>query len=83
MTEKEARDILSGYREIDDDTGERYGYTIQECCGKDGDGYLFRCRAEGVEYSGTDDLPILAVYPDKTVIAVPIRDVIKIKGDLT
>ena len=43
MTEQEAREILQKFREKDDDTGEEYGYIIQECCGRDGTGYVFRC----------------------------------------
>lgn len=72
MSENEARKILSDYKEVDDDTGKTYGYIIQECCGKDGDGYLFQCKAEGVEYDNTQTLPILAVYPDGTVLTLPL-----------
>ena len=71
MTENEARHILSNYRELDDDTGEEYGYIIQECCGKDGEGYVFRCKAEGAEYDETQDLPLLAVYPEGMVLIIP------------
>ena len=71
MTENEARDILSHFRELDDDTGEEYGYIIQECCGKDGEGYVFRCKAEGAEYDETQDLPLLAVYPEGMVLIIP------------
>ena len=72
MTEQEARKSLQGYQEIDDDTGEKYGYIIQESCGKDGEGYIFRCKVEGVDYSPKDNLPLLGVYPDGTVISIPI-----------
>lgn len=72
MTEQEARKILKSYRETDDDTGEKYGYIIQESCGKDGEGYIFRCKAEGVDYSPKDNLPLIGVYPDGTVISIPI-----------
>ena len=61
MTEQEAREILQKFREKDDDTGEEYGYIIQECCGKDETGYVFRCS-----------LPLMAVYPDGTVLNTPI-----------
>lgn len=75
MTEKEARKILQDYRETDDDTGEEYGYVIQECCGTDGDGFVFQCKVEGVDYDALDavtgNLPLLAVYPDGTVVNVP------------
>ena len=30
MTENEARTILQDYRETDNDTGEEYGYVIQD-----------------------------------------------------
>lgn len=72
MTEKEARKILQDYHETDDNTDEEYGYVIQECCGTDGNGYVFRCKAEGVEYGKDTNLPLIAVYPDGTVIPVPI-----------
>ena len=75
MTENEARTILQDYRETDNDTGEEYGYVIQECCGKAGEGYVFRCKIEGVDYDTLDDvmrnLPLIAVYPDGTVVNVP------------
>ena len=75
MTENEARTILQDYREMDDDTGEEYGYVIQECCGKDGEGYVFQCKIEGVDYDTLDDvmrnLPLMAVYPDGTVANIP------------
>ena len=75
MTENEARTILQDYRETDNDTGEEYGYVIQECCGKDGEGYVFSCKIEGVDYDTLDDvmrnLPLIAVYPDGTVVNVP------------
>ncbi len=75
MTENEARAILQDYRETDNDTGEEYGYVIQECCGKDSEGYVFRCKIEGVDYDTLDDvmrnLPLIAVYPDGTVVNVP------------
>lgn len=72
MTEQEARNILKNFRETDDDTGEQYGYIIQKCCGKDGNGYVFQCKVEGMEYKPTDQLPLLAVYPDGTIMNVPI-----------
>ena len=72
MTEQEAKKVLQEYRDTDDYTGEKYGYIIQESCGKDGDGYIFRCKAEGVDYAPEDNLPLLGVYPDGTVISVPI-----------
>ena len=75
MTQNEARTILRDYCETDNDTGEEYGYVIQECCGKDGEGYVFRCKIEGVDYDTLDDVmrnpPLIAVYPDGTVVNVP------------
>lgn len=72
MTEQEAREILQKFREKDDDTGEEYGYIIQECCGRDGTGYVFRCKAEGDVYGKDASLPLMAVYPDGTVLNTPI-----------
>lgn len=43
MTEKEARNKLKSYREIDEDTGEEYGYQIVKSLSPDGNGYLFEC----------------------------------------
>lgn len=81
MTENEARKILQDYRETDDDTGEKYGYVIQECCGTDGDGFVFRCKIEGVDYDALDavmgNLPLMAVYPDGTVVNVPLLEGLK------
>lgn len=72
MTEQEARKILQNFREIDDDTDEEYGYIIQECCGKNESAYVFRCKAEGAVYGKDTNLPLMAVYPDGSVIAIPI-----------
>ena len=74
MTKEEATKILSAYREIDD-TGEEYGYIIQEYVGKDDGAYIFRCKVEGVDYDSLTgifmNLPLMAVYPDGTVLTVP------------
>jgi hypothetical protein len=66
MTEKETKKILDGYREADEDTGESYGYKILEGLGRDGDGFVFRCKADGV-----DDTCVMGVYPGGTVLCVP------------
>lgn len=66
MTEKEARSILAGYRETDENTGENYGYKILECLGTDGDGFVFKCSADGV-----DEACVMGVYPSGAVLCVP------------
>lgn len=71
MTEKEARQKVEAYREIDEDTGEEYGYIVQRCCGRDRDGYVFECKVADVLYAEGDILPLLAVYPDGTILYPP------------
>lgn len=72
MTEQEARKILTDYREIDDDTGEKFGYFIQNCVGKKENAFYFECKVEGVEYHDGDKLPIVAVFPDGSVLVLPV-----------
>lgn len=71
MTKQEAKKILEAYRETDEDTGEKYGYIIQSyhrtCTG----GFVFRCKIEGVPYSNTDNLPLIAVLSDGKVVVLP------------
>lgn len=71
MTEKEARQKVEAYREIDEDTGEEYGYIVQRYCGRVGDGYAFECKATDVPYAEDDILPLLAVYPDGRILNLP------------
>lgn len=71
MTEQEARKVLEMYRETDDDTGEDYGYIIRNYIGKREDAFYFECKVEGVEYSDSDKLPIVAVFPDSFVLVLP------------
>ena len=75
MTKEEAKKILSMYRETDDDTREEYGYIIQDYVGKDGEAHIFRCKVEGIDYDSLTgifaNLPLMAVYPDGTVLNVP------------
>lgn len=71
MTEKEARKILSDYREIDPDTGESYGYIIQESDGRYGDAFVFLCKIEGLEYDAPPDLVPVEVHPDGRVYVLP------------
>lgn len=75
MTERDARRILSAYREVDDETGNEYGYVIQKCCGKDGEGYIFQCEIEDVNYDDLDAVfrsyPLIGVYPDGLVVQIP------------
>lgn len=72
MTEQEAREILAAYREIDDNTGEDYGYIIQNCIGMKDDSFFFECKVEGVKYHNGDQLPVIAVFPDKSVFVLPV-----------
>lgn len=65
MTGKEARNKLKSYREIDEDTGEEYGYQIVKSLSPDGNGYLFECMQEG-----TDFVCVMAVYPED-ILMVP------------
>ena len=75
MNKEEAKKILSMYRETDDDTGEEFGYIIQDYVTKDGEAYIFRCKVEGVDYDSLTgifvNLPLIAVYPDGTVLNIP------------
>lgn len=74
MTEQEARNVLAAYREVDEDTGEEYGYTIQKYCGES-NAHVFQCKVEGVDYDALEpemrDLPLMAVFPDGTVETLP------------
>lgn len=72
MTENEARKILLEYREEDDETGEMYGFDIDCLVGKNGDGFVFRCKADGVTYDSVEEFPLYGVYPDGTVLCVPM-----------
>ena len=72
MTEQEARAILQKFRKKNEDTGKEYGFIIQECCGRDGDGYVFQCKAEGFAYGKDAKLPLIGVYPDGEILSLPI-----------
>jgi len=72
MTEQEARKVLEAYRETDDDTGEEFGYLIQNFLEKSDDAFFFECKVEGVEYHDGGQLPVVAVYPDKSVFVLPV-----------
>ncbi len=75
MTEQDARRILLNYREVDDETGNEYGYVIRKCCGKDGEGYIFQCEISDVNYDDLDAVfrsyPLIGVYPDGLVVQIP------------
>lgn len=75
MTEKEARKVLAAHREVDEDTGEEYGYTIQKYCGESDHAHVFQCKVDGVDYDTLEpemrDLPLMAVFPDGTVETLP------------
>ena len=66
MTEQEARKILGDYRELDEDTGEKYSYDILKCLGADCNGFVFECRADGV-----DGTCVMGVYPGGVVLCAP------------
>lgn len=71
MTKQEAKKILETYREIDDDTGEEYGYIIQSYNGEFNGDFEFSCKAEGVKYKPTDTLPLVVVCSDGKVVFPP------------
>lgn len=71
MTKQEAKRILKTYRETDEDTGEKYGYIIQSYHGTCAGGFVFRCKVEGVPYSNTDNLPLIAVFSNGAVTILP------------
>lgn len=81
MTEKQARDILINYQETEYETGEKYGYIIQEYCGIEGGCHVFRCKIEGVDYNDIhiagEELPLVGVYPDGSVCILPVQEDIK------
>ena len=78
MTEHEARKILENYREVDEDTGEKYDHKIIRCLGSDGDGYIFECKSNGyldlktmTFVESPDAAYEVAVYSDGTVVCIP------------
>lgn len=71
MTKQEAKKILEAYRETDEDTGEKYGYIIQNYHGLCAGGFVFGCKVEGVPYSNADDLPLITVLSGGKVVVFP------------
>lgn len=71
MTKQDEKRILKAYRETDEDTGEKYGYIIQSYHGMCAGGFVFRCKVEGVPYSNSDSLSLIAVLSNGAVTILP------------
>lgn len=67
MTKNEAENILTNYRDVDDD-GIEYGYKIVSYVGPDGDGHVFDCVCDD-EPETAQSHPI-GVYPD-LILPIP------------
>ncbi len=71
MTEQKARKILEAYRETDEDTGESFGYSVQNYSGEDNGTFFFECKVDGVEYHDGDSFPVIAVFQNGTILVLP------------
>ena len=69
MDRATAEKILLAYREIDEETGQEYGYQITEYLGPDGNGQIFKviCDDGAEDY---EPIPV-GVYPPDRVMFLP------------
>ena len=72
MTENEARNLLEQDVETNEDTREFWSLNVLDVIGKTGNGYVFNCIEDGVNKDDYTILPKYAVFPDGTILVVPI-----------